>query len=97
MTMSGIVLVEKKDHKIELRVSSSELELIERAAKLSESKRSQYVRRNILRSATQTVSEAQRLPLNWEDYQHLQAALDEPVRSLPRLKRLFEGRSVFGE
>lgn len=91
------MLAEKKDQKIELRVSSSELELIDRAAELSESKRSQYVRRNILRSATETVSEARRLALKRGDYERLQAALDESVRSLPRLKRLFEDRSVFGE
>ena len=91
------MLVEKKDHKIELRVTSSELALIDRAAELSEAKRSQYVRRNVLRSASRTVSEAQRLPLSLQDYDHLQAALEAPVRPAPRLKRLLGETSVFGE
>jgi len=95
--MSGSMLAKKKDHKIELRVSSSELELINRAAELSEAKRSQYVRRNILLSASRTVFEAERLPLSAQDYDRLQAALDEPVRPSPRLKRLFGEASVFGE
>jgi uncharacterized protein (DUF1778 family) len=91
------MLVEKKDHKIELRVTSSELALIDRAAELSEAKRSQYVRRNVLRSASRTVSETQRLPLSLQDYDHLQAALEAPVRPAPRLKRLLGETSVFGE
>lgn len=91
------MLEEKKDHKIELRVSASELALIDRAAELSEAKRSQYVRRNVLRSASHTVSEIQHLPLNLQDYDHLQAALDAPVRPLPGLRRLLGETSVFGE
>jgi len=91
------MIIEKKDHKIELRVSASELELINRAAELSESKRSQYVRRNILLSASRAVFESERLPLSAQDYDRLRAALDEPVRPLPRLKRLLAEPSVFGE
>lgn len=91
------MIAERKDHKIELRVSASELELINRAAELSEAKRSQYVRRNILLSASRAVFEAERLPLSAQDYDRLQAALDEPVRSLPRLNRLLGETSVFGE
>lgn len=97
MTMSGFMLAEKKDHKVEVRVSSSELELINRAAELSQAKRSQYVRRNILRSASRTVSEAEELRFNRRDLDRLQAALDEPVRPLPRVRRLLEETSVFGE
>jgi len=91
------MLAEKKDHKIELRVTSSELALIDRAAELSEAKRSQYVRRNILRLASRTVSEGWHLSLSLQDYDHLQAALDAPVRPLPGLKRLLGETSVFGE
>ncbi len=87
MTMSGFLLVEKK-HKLEVRVSSSEFELINRAAELSQAKRSQYVRRHILRSASRTVSEAEQLPFNRRDYDRLQAALDEPVRPLPRVRQV---------
>lgn len=97
MTMSGSMLVEKKDHKLEVRVSSSEFELINRAAELSQAKRSQYVRRHILRSASRTVSEAEQLPFNRRDYDRLHAALGEPVRPLPRVRRLLEETSVFGE
>ena len=91
------MLAEKKDHKIELRVTSSELALIDRAAELSEAKRSQYMRRNVLRSASRTVSESRHLPLSLQDYDHLQAALDAPVRPLSGLKRLLGETSVFGE
>lgn len=97
MTMSGFMLIDKKTHKVEVRVSSSELELINRAAELSQAKRSQYVRRNILRSASRTIAEAEQLPFNLRDYDRLQAALGEPVRPLPRVRRLLEETSVFGE
>lgn len=91
------MLAERKDVKIEVRVSSSELALIDRAAELSDAKRSQYVRRNVLLSASRTVSEAERLPLPLRDFDRLQAAFDAPVRPLPRLKRLLKETSVFGE
>jgi uncharacterized protein (DUF1778 family) len=91
------MITEKKSHKLELRVSASELELIDRAAGLSQTKRSQYVRWNILHLASRAVSEAERLSLDIRDYDRLQAALDEPVRPLPRLKRLLAEASVFGE
>jgi uncharacterized protein (DUF1778 family) len=91
------MLVEKKSNKIELRVTPSELALIDRAAELSEAKRSQYVRQKVLRSALRTVSEAQGLLLSVQDYDHIWAALGEPVRPLPRLKRLLTEKSVFGE
>lgn len=91
------MLAEKKDVKLELRVSPSELALIDLAAELSEAKRSQYVRQRILRSARRTVSEAQRLPFSVQDFERLQLALDRPVSDLPRLKRLFSETSVLGD
>lgn len=95
--MSCIVLAEKKDQKIEVRVSSTELELINHAAELKAEKRSQYVRQRLLQAATRTITKAQSLPLGLKDYDRLRAALEEPVRPQPRLKRLFNETSVFGE
>jgi uncharacterized protein (DUF1778 family) len=91
------MLAVKKDQKIEIRVSSIELELVNRAAELRSEKRSQFVRQRLLQAATRTIAEAQSLPLRLKDYDRLRAALDEPVRPLPRLKRLFNETSVFGE
>ena len=91
------MLLEKKDQKLEVRVSLSELELIDRAAKIRAEKRSQYVRRRLLQAATRTVSKAQSLPLDLQDYDRLQAALAAPVQPLPRLQSLFNQPSVFGE
>lgn len=97
LTMSGFMLIEKKDQKLEVRVSLPELELIDRAANIRAEKRSQYVRRRLLQAATRTVSKAQSLPLDLQDYDRLQAALAAPVRPLPRLRALFNEPSVFGE
>jgi uncharacterized protein (DUF1778 family) len=91
------MLAVKKDQKIEIRVSSIELELVNRAAELQSEKRSQYVRQHLLQAATRTIAKAQSLPLGLKDYDRLRSALDEPVRPLPRLKRLFNETSVFGE
>ena len=97
MTMASFMVINKKDLKIELRVSSAELELIDRAAELRAEKRSQYVRQRVLRAASRTVLKAQRLSLGVKDFDRLQAALEEPVRPKPRLKRLLAEPSVFGE
>ena len=91
------MVLAKKDMKIEVRLSSTELELIDRAAEMRAEKRSQYVRNRVLSAATRTVSKAQSLPIGPADFDRLQAALDEPVRPLPRLKRLFDENSVLGE
>ena len=65
--MSCIMLAVKKDQKIEIRVSSIELELVNRAAELRSEKRSQFVRQRLLQAATRTIAEAQSLPLRLKD------------------------------
>ena len=81
--------------KLDLRITPEAKEKLQAAALASQKSVSEFVLESALVRAEETLVERTRFGLNAEQWSAFLAALDAPPRDLPRLRRLFQERSVF--
>jgi uncharacterized protein (DUF1778 family) len=89
------LLRQRRTEKLDLRVSRSAKAKLQAAAAASHRSMSDFVMESALARAEDTLAERRNFTLGEEAWSAFQAALDAPVRSLPRLKALLRERGFF--
>ncbi len=84
-----------KEERIEIRLATAEKERIRQAAVLSHQNLSEFVLRAVRAVADETLAEQTRFVLPAEQMKTFYAALDQPAKSIPRLRELLKKPSVF--
>lgn len=81
--------------KLDLRLSSSDKRTLEAAASVSSRSVSDFVRESALSRADEMLADRRAFVLSKAKWSAFQAALDAPIRSLPRLERLLTEPGFF--
>ena len=84
-----------RTEKLDLRLSFTAKETLRAAATASRRSLSDFVLESALARADETLADRHHFGLDAERWNAFLAALDAPVRKLPRLQRLLAERSVF--
>lgn len=84
-----------KEERIEVRLASAEKERIRQAAVLSHLNISEFVLRAVRTVADETLASQTRFVLPEEQMNAFYAALDQPAKSIPRLRELLKIPRVF--
>jgi uncharacterized protein (DUF1778 family) len=84
-----------KEERIEIRLASAEKERIRQAAILSHQNVSEFVLRAVRIVADETLASQTRFVLPEEQMSAFYAALDQPAKSIPRLRELLKKPSIF--
>jgi uncharacterized protein (DUF1778 family) len=77
-----------KSERIDVRASSAVKQLLQEAARVSHKNVSEFLLDAGIVAANQTLADWTRFELSPEQWRAFQAALDRPVRSKPKLKKL---------
>lgn len=84
-----------KEERIEIRLAAAEKDRIRQAAVLCHQNVSEFVLRAVRTVADETLAEQTRFVLPAEQMKAFYAALDQPAKSIPRLRELLRKPSVF--
>lgn len=84
-----------KEERIEIRLASAEKERIRQAAVLCHQNVSEFVLRAVRTVADEMLAEQTRFVLPADQMNAFYAALDQPAKSIPRLRKLLKRPSVF--
>lgn len=84
-----------KEERIEIRLATAEKERIRQAAVLCHQNVSEFVLRAVRNMADETLAEQTRFVLPADQMAAFHAALDQPAKSIPRLRELLRKPSVF--
>lgn len=84
-----------KEERIEIRLASAEKDRIRQAAILSHQNVSEFVLRAVRAVADETLAAQTRFVLPEDQMNVFYAALDQPAKSIPRLRELLKKPSVF--
>ncbi len=84
-----------RTEKLDLRLSSAAKETLRAAATAAHRSISDFVLESALARADETLADRRHFGLDAARWNAFLAALDAPVRKLPRLRRLLAERSVF--
>ena len=84
-----------RTQKLDLRLSPADKQIIDTAANAVNSSVSEFVLKCVLARAKEVLSERNYFGLDAKQWKAFQAALDAPVRNLPRIKRLLSEDSIF--
>ncbi|MDO8262202.1 MAG: DUF1778 domain-containing protein [Gallionella sp.] len=84
-----------KEERIEIRLAAAEKERIRQAALLCHQNVSEFVLRAVRTVADEALAEQARFILPKDQMVEFYAALDQPAKSIPRLRQLFRKPSVF--
>lgn len=84
-----------KEERIEIRLATAEKERIRQAAVLCHQNVSEFVLRAVRTVADETLAEQTRFVLPVDQMTAFYAALDQPAKSIPRLRELLKKPSVF--
>jgi uncharacterized protein (DUF1778 family) len=84
----------KKEQRIQLRASKREVTTISRAAAHTGVSLSAFILESASERAQRTLADQRHFELNARQWQAFLAALDRPVRKLPRIGKLMRERSV---
>src|SRR3954463_15776251 len=103
MTMSGknaILLGRKvsmstRSEKLDLRLTPEAKRTLNIAASAAGRSVSEFVLESALARAEETLADRRQFGLDADQWTAFMAALDAPPREVPRLRRLFQERSVF--
>jgi len=87
----------QKDTRIDLRIENSQKDFLVYAASLLDMKLSTFVLDSALKEAEELVSSKTNFPLTADQWKIFCAALDKPAKDIPKLKKLFQGSSLFNE
>jgi uncharacterized protein (DUF1778 family) len=94
MTTQPIV-TERRTEKLDVRVSPSAKAKLQAAASVTRRSMSDFVMESALSRAEETLAERRVFGLDAEKWAAFQAALDAPVRPLPRLQTLLDEPGFF--
>ena len=86
-------MAQKKDARIDLRMTRSQKEELELAASMSGISMSQWVMENLLSCARETIAKSTRTVLDPERFDEFVAALDRPMN--PRLEAFANEKTIW--
>ena len=84
-----------KTEKLDLRLSLQAKQVLRIAAIAAQRSVSEFVLESALARAEETLADRRFFTLDDEQWRAFVAALDTPPRELPRLKKLFQEKSIF--
>lgn len=90
------ILKHPKTERVDVRISPSVKQLLQEAAHASHKNVSEFLLDAGVTAATQTLAERRRFVLGEAQWQAFQEALDRPVKSKPRLKKLLHEPGILG-
>ena len=93
--MATLAASQKKDARIDLRMTSAQKEEVELAASISGISMSQWVLENLLSCARETISRSNHTVLAPEDFDAFAAALDAPMN--PKLEAFVSQKTIWEE
>lgn len=93
--MATLAASQKKDARIDLRMTSAQKEEVELAASISGISMSQWVLENLLSCARETISRSNHTVLAPEDFDVFVAALDAPMN--PKLEAFVSQKTIWEE
>jgi len=85
----------QKDERLFLRVSSSQKEVLEKAAELKQTSLTNFVIENSFAAAQEILANQVHFVLTDEQWELFNEALNSPPKEIPALKELFSKQSVF--
>ncbi len=85
-----------KTERIDVRASTPVKQLLQEAARACHKNVSEFLLDAGVTAATQALADRRRFVLDKTDWQAFQKALDRPVQSKPRLKKLLRERGLLG-
>jgi uncharacterized protein (DUF1778 family) len=85
-----------KTERIDVRASSSMKQLLQEAARASHKNVSEFLLDAGVTAATHTLADRRQFTLDKAQWQAFQEALDRPVQTKPRLKKLLREPGVLG-
>lgn len=91
----NMAITEARNEKLDLRLTLSAKRALQAAAAVSHRSVSEFVLESALARVEEMLPDRQRFGLDAKQWAVFQKALDSPVRSAPRLKRLLKEPSVF--
>ena len=77
-----------KDHPLSLRLPQADVDLIDRAAKIKGSSRTEFMREAAVREAEATVLDTMMIRMSPEGFEDFVAALDRPAQDVPELREV---------
>ncbi len=89
--------IAQKNRRIDLRIESSQKNLLVYAASLHHKKLSAFVLDSALKEAEELIADKTHFQLPQAQWKAFCAALDSPAREIPRLKKLFQEQNIFNE
>ncbi len=89
------IVTERRTEKLDVRVSPSAKAKLQTAASATRRSMSDFVMESALSRAEETLAERRVFGLDAEKWAAFQAALDAPVRPLPRLQALLDEPGFF--
>ena len=93
--MATMTTTEARTEKLDIRLTPSSKSVLQTAALVSKQSVSEFVLDSALSRAEETLPDRQHFGLNAERWAEFQAALEAPVRPLPRLTTLLREPGVF--
>jgi uncharacterized protein (DUF1778 family) len=84
-----------KTEKLDLRLSQQAKQALRIAAIAAHRSVSEFVLESALARAEETLADRRSFSLDGEQWTAFVAALDAPPREMPRLKKLFQKKSIF--
>jgi len=84
-----------KTEKLDLRLSQQAKQVLRIAANAAHRSVSEFVLESALARAEETLADRRSFSLNGEQWTAFISALDAPPRNLPRVKKLFQEKSIF--
>jgi len=84
----------KKSERIDIRTTTAAKETLQRAAAIANKNVSEFLLDAGIAAATEALADRRLFALDDKKWRAFQDALDRPVRSLPRLKRLLSKPGV---
>lgn len=85
----------QKDNRIDLRVKADQKELLNYAASLQELSLSAFIMASALKEAQEIVTEKVHFTLSPKQWKSFCDELDQPPKTVPKLKKLFSKPDVF--
>jgi uncharacterized protein (DUF1778 family) len=84
----------RRERRINVRASESDVQAITRASALSGVSVSAFIMMSATERAERTLADVKHFELNPNQWRAFTAALDRPARKLPRLRRLLQEPSI---
>lgn len=89
------MITNKRSDRIDLRIHPDAKEALQAAASLRHKSVSEFVLESALGAADEVLADRRHFGLNAEQWKSFQAALDAPLKPLPRLERLMQEPGIF--